>query len=489
MKKYILPFCFVFSLFYLLNLNVKAASTNKALLPYEVNSITANENGFVIEGWAMISNLQHFQNASTHSYELVLSSSDQTIRYTSQPSANDQTDTMRVFNKPRCADNATYQEGSVCYYDYQNVGFRFLVPYEDLTEGNYTVSLIVHAHTTQVSQSTTLFYPTHVPVMHEKDGMTYKARSDLQDTSLHVVYDDVLVRISPDKYSEVRTSDNYCGSMYGYRVYFAKNTTYTHVFDRISNGDTTYYKVGTQKATFCSANQNQTKEGSDHYSWIPSNFVDYVGVPLTIEVIANTPPVLTVHEHPTIQIGQAIDPFDYVNALDKEEGDLTDQIILLEGKIEQEAGVYEFVFYVEDSQKAYDIESMFVEVVKENTPPDIFAADKVIYQYTEFDYYEDVSASDFEDGIVDILWYEGEVNVEELGIYYVTYYCMDSEGLISSKTISVMVIRNPREKIRYIDAELPFYEEPIPRNWIYKYPYLFEQLENPRIYEEIHIRL
>lgn len=483
MKKIIV--CLLFLLISVLSLKkVSAASTNKAELPYEIQQITTTNQGFMINGWAMLSKLQHFKDASTHTYELVLTSDHESLHYTSSPLRSDQTDTMRVFNTPRCNENDFYEDAAVCYYDYHNVGFSFLIPFEDLKESHYDVTLLVHALTTGVTKQTSIFYPTHVPLIHESEGKTYKASSALEDTAIKVVYDDVLERLNPNKYSEVRSSNQYCGSMYGYSVYFAKNSFYQHVYDRISADDTTYYKVGTSAATFCAKNQNQTQEGSDFYSWIPGNFVDYIGTPLAIEVIENTPPEIIILGNPIISVDQAFDPFEWAIAQDKEDGDLSDQLQIIDGQIKNEPGIYELTFYVEDSQKAFDIAILTVEVIDENTPPMISAADKVIYQYTEFDYYEDVSAYDFEDGIVSILWYEGEVNVEELGIYYVTYYCIDSEGLITSKTISVEVIRNPKEKIRYIDAIYPFYEEEIPRNWIYKYPYLFEQLETPRIYSE-----
>lgn len=489
MKKYLLPFLLCLKIFHAQEIPLLSASTNKALLPYEIESIQATSSGYVIEGWAMISKLQHFQNASTHTYELIVYNESEQLHYYSNPIANDQTDTMRVFNTPQCNQEQYYQNASICYYDYQNVGFQFFIPYEDLKKGKYDVKLIVHALTTQVSKSTTLFYPTHTPIIKTNNGFIYIAKSDLMDTHLQVVYNDVLERLSPNKYATVRTTSNYCGSMYGYKVYFGINTNYHHVYDRVHSDGTTYYKVGTSAQTFCARNQNQTQEGSDFYSWIPGNFVDYIGTPLTLEVIQNTPPNLTILDDPMIEVNEPFDPFDWVVAHDKEDGDLTAQIQLIEGRVEPSPGVYELVFYVEDSQKAFDIDSMYVHVMKGNTPPDISASDKVIYQYTKFDYYADVSTSDFEDGTISILWYEGEVNVEELGIYYVTYYCMDSEGLITTKTISVEVIRNPREKIRYIDPILPFYDQTIPRNWIYKYPYLFEQLENPKLFDEKHIIL
>lgn len=483
--------CILF-LFVSLNfISVDAASTDKEHLPYEISSIQALEEGFQIKGWGMISHLQHFRQY-THYYELVLTSDNHQLFYTSLPLFHDQTETMMQFRTQKCGEGIYHQDASSCYYDYTHTGFEFVIPYEQLRQDEiYEVDLVIYTYETNMRLSTKLFYPTLKPCIKVIDQIEYKAKSNLYDTQLKVVYENVLERSTPLKYASYRESATYCSATYGHRIYFDVYSDFKHVYDRIESEGTTYYKIMTSASTTCKNGQNRSLEGNDRYSWIAGNFVDYLGIPLTIEIKKiNEPPILTIMMNPIIKQGWKINPFDYLTAWDKEDGDLTDKIQWISGEIGNQIGEYQLTFQVEDSQGEKDIKTMTVTVIKGNTPPQVSAADRTIYQYTEFDYMKGVSAFDFEDGNISHgIWHSGEVNVEELGLYPITYYCIDSEGLIHSKTITVEVIRNPNEKIRYIDSKLLWFEEDIPRNWIYKYPYLYEQLKTPRIWSMKNINL
>ncbi|MEG1630126.1 MAG: hypothetical protein RR345_03330, partial [Erysipelotrichaceae bacterium] len=52
--------------------------------------------------------------------------------------------------------------------------------------------------------------------------------------------------------------------------------------------------------------------------------------------------------------------------------------------------------------------------------------------------------------------------------------------LQTDKTIKIIVIKNPREKIRYIDKYRPWYKEMLPINWKDKYERLLDQLQQER---------
>lgn len=460
-------------------------STDKLKVPFEIQSIQAQENGFMIEGWGMISSVQHFKDSTTHHYQLILSDNKgETLFYDGIIKQNDQTEVMQVMNVGRCGDDELFKDGKICYYDYQNVGFEFFIPYADLQLNHqYVASLKIEGITSGTTYTTQLFYPTTIPVHKKIDKLEYKAISALIDTKLKVVYDHVLERQEPANKYSYRMSNNLCSSTYGYYTYYQPDSIYEHVYGKYQANGTTYYNVHTSASAVCLNDKNTTVEGNDYSSWIAGNFVDYIGEPLTFTVTSdNEPPQITILENPIIYVDEVIRPLDYAVAFDKEDGDITDNIVIIDGEVLPVPGIYEITFYVEDSMQAYDIKKMQVTVAeRENKPPAIYAADKVIYQYEPFDYLADVDAFDYEDGIITgSIWYEGYVDVETLGDYYVTYYAIDCEGLITSKVIHVLVIRNPREKIRYIDALRPFYMEPIPRNWEKRYMFLFDQLEHPQ---------
>lgn len=470
---------------------VSAASSDKENVPYEVTSIQAREDGFYVNGWAALSHNQHFTK-DNHHYELILSSDDHRLSYISSPVYYDHTETMMQFDTRKCRSNEYFKDASICYYEYTYTGFEFMIPYDDLLKDKfYETKLTIDAYDTNTQLSTSLFYPTLKPVVHETDELEYKAESNLYDTSLTVVYENVLERILPLKNGPYRESETYCSATYGHRIYYDVYSDFKHVYDRIQSEGTTYYKVMTSASTACKSGQNRSIEGSDRYSWIAGNFVDYTGIPLSITVKdKNTPPVLTIHQNPIIKQGWSIDPFDYVSAYDKEDGDISHKIEWIEGSIGKKIGIYELTFRIKDSKGLEDIKTMTVQIIKGNTPPIISASDKIVYQYTYFDYTKNITVFDIEDGrTIKGIWYDGEVDVEELGVYTVTYYCEDSEGMMASKSITVEVIRNPNEKIRYLDHDKIWYHQSIPRNWIYKYPYLYEQIDTPRLWEYIEFNL
>ena len=56
---------------------------------------------------------------------------------------------------------------------------------------------------------------------------------------------------------------------------------------------------------------------------------------------------------------------------------------------------------------------------------------------------------------------------------------------MDNKTINVYIIKNPKEKIRFISTkkDLIFYKQTLPINWIENIDYLIEQITNPKIFE------
>lgn len=465
------------------------SSTDKERLPYEIQLISVDETGFVIQGWGMLSSVQHFRDGNDHQYELKLTNDQgEVLLLPGTIIANDQTQVMQTMNVRKCAETEFNQDGEVCYYDYRNVGFQFVIPFELLAADTaYYASLIVHGLTSGVSRETLIYYPTLIPLQAQRDTLIYLAFSDLIDTQLRVAYQSVFERSEPVKENANRVAETFCSPTYGYFTFYEPGSVYSHVYDRIQNDGVTYYKVHTSKDVKCVNGRNVTREGNDYESWIAGNFVDYIGEPLIISVFEiNNPPEITVLSNPVIYVGEVIHPLDYAIAFDIEDGDLSDEIQIIDGEVLDNPGNYIITFYVEDSKGLYDVKQMLVTVIEpENRPPLIDAHDHTVYQYDDFDYMKDVSAYDWEDGwLNDVIGYSGFVDTWVLGEYPVTYYVMDSEGLIDTKTIIVKVIRNPREKIRYIDQDKPFYEEPIPKNWTRKYMYLFDMLKNPKLLVE-----
>lgn len=494
MKKTFLLFLFVFIV--LFTMPVKASSTDKKNFPFEITSVRITDSSIQIQGWGMAVNTHHYNTSSTHDYALILTSANDKITYHSKPSYNSQTNTMKVLNVRRCKENEYYQQGGSCYYNYDQVGFSFNIPLKDLKiDESYKAQLAVHSNILGFTKYTDVFYPILTPVVLKKGKIEYQISSNLYDTRLTVADYAVFERISPAKSSKIRQASSLCNAMYGYNRFFDEGSTFTHVYDRHVNESTIYYKVKTGNSSVCKLGRNVVSEGNAFDSWIAGNWVDFSGEALKIHVIdTNQPPMIEILNHPTITTLQ-VHEFNfkkYIKASDPEDGIITDKVTVKHPVDISLPGEYDLHLEVKDSdgKKAENI--LHVTVVQGNTPPFILAEDITIYQYEEFDYFNNVSAYDEQDGDVsDTLTYSGNVNTAVIGQYEVTYHAHDRQGLSASKTITIHVICNPKEKIRYISTNEKrlFYKEEIPVNWISAIHYLIEQLQSPKefIRKSIHL--
>ena len=201
----------------------------------------------------------------------------------------------------------------------------------------------------------------------------------------------------------------------------------------------------------------------------------------------NQPHVINIINHPTITIDD-IDSFnykEYIKSIDVEDGDITYKTIVTNKQNIQGIGIYKLNLEVEDSHGKKAYETLNVTVIEGNIAPVIYANDIIVYQYEEFNVLNNVLASDSEDGdLTDKITYEGNVDTSILGKYEITYHVMDSKNKSTSKTINVSVIRNPKEKIRFISTKenLIYYKRNIQINWINDIDYLYDQISNPKVY-------
>ena len=139
-----------------------------------------------------------------------------------------------------------------------------------------------------------------------------------------------------------------------------------------------------------------------------------------------------------INVGQKFEPLEGVTATDKEDGNITENIKIIENTVNVNAvGTYKVTYKVTDSKGAEARKTITVIV---NALPVINAEDKVIKVGEDFNPLIGVTATDKEDGAItkiDVL--ENTVNVNVPGEYKVTYKVTDSKGAEFTKTINVTV--------------------------------------------------
>lgn len=167
----------------------------------------------------------------------------------------------------------------------------------------------------------------------------------------------------------------------------------------------------------------------------------------------NTPPVI-IAENKTIVQGSEFDYRKDVSATDTEDGDLTKEIEVVEETVKiDEPGTYEVTYKVTDKNNQTTTKTITVTVT-ENKKPVITAEDKEVIQGRKLDELEGVSATDEEDGPVEVKVKDSTVNLEEPGSYTITYEATDSYNQTSEKTITVTVLKDEAPVINAEDKTI-----------------------------------
>ena len=167
----------------------------------------------------------------------------------------------------------------------------------------------------------------------------------------------------------------------------------------------------------------------------------------------NTPPVI-IAENKTIVQGSEFDYRKDVSATDIEDGDLTKEIEVVEETVKiDEPGTYEVTYKVTDKNNQTTTKTITVTVT-ENKKPVITAEDKEVIQGRKLDELEGVSATDEEDGTVEVKVKDNTVNLEEPGSYTITYEATDSYNQTSEKTITVTVLKDEAPVINAEDKTI-----------------------------------
>ena len=149
-----------------------------------------------------------------------------------------------------------------------------------------------------------------------------------------------------------------------------------------------------------------------------------------------------ISENLVIKIGDIFDPIKNVKAIDKEDGNITSKIKVVENTVNTKVeGEYKVVYEVIDSDGNKATKEIKV-TVKSNEKPIIKAEDIKIKIGDEFDPLKNVKAMDKEDGDITskIRVVKNTVNTDGLGEGYVEYDVTDSDGNSTSILRSVSVV-------------------------------------------------
>ncbi|MEK4153408.1 immunoglobulin-like domain-containing protein [Carnobacterium sp. FSL E2-0243] len=164
----------------------------------------------------------------------------------------------------------------------------------------------------------------------------------------------------------------------------------------------------------------------------------------------NDNPIINGASDSTIHVGTVFDPLENVDVTDREEGILTDRLIVddLDGFNSEISGEYRFKYSVQDSFGGSSEVIRTITVV--NDSPTISGVEDVTIEVGDsFDEMEGVIFNDTETPIellhVEIL---GEVNIDQVGVFQLTYIVTDGHG----KTIEQVRI------VTVVEKEAPLIE-------------------------------
>ena len=163
-----------------------------------------------------------------------------------------------------------------------------------------------------------------------------------------------------------------------------------------------------------------------------SNF--HVSKKINVKVSNNDEVTIEASDKEILQYSK----FDYLEGVKayNSKGNLD---VTFEGEVDtSKAGDYTVTYKASNTSKKVSI-----KVVK-NEKPEIIAKDITINVNDEFDYLNEVSASDKEDGKLEVS-YEGEVDTSKAGEYKVVYTASDKEGQTVNKEITVTVTPSTKD--------------------------------------------
>ncbi len=222
------------------------------------------------------------------------------------------------------------------------------------------------------------------------------------------------------------------------------------VIDRVYNEGRYWYKVYTDAAL----NENQDVADVDYdfnksYGYIDENFLR----------VDNNQPIIIASDR-AINKGEQIDLMSGVIATDEENGNITSSV-KISGKVYVNIpGEYKITYTATDNQQ-YSVSKTITVTVKGDVVPEIYAEDRKIVQYKEYDEKEGVTAKDAVDGIITtkVKVKENTVDIKVPGTYKIVYEVTNTAGKTATKEIKVEVIKNEKPVISATDKEIALNSE------------------------------
>lgn len=174
---------------------------------------------------------------------------------------------------------------------------------------------------------------------------------------------------------------------------------------------------------------------------------------ISVTVRSNEKPVITGADNIEIKVGTVFDIKAGVEAIDKEEGSLTDKISVTGNFDYNTPGKYKITYSITDKDGNTTTVVRTITVVEKEIENAVINANNVTIKVGDiFNPLEGVTVTDPKNpNIIDTLKYTSDVDTTKPGIYKVVYEVVGSNGKLVTKTISVTVLSNEKPIITGAD--------------------------------------
>ncbi|MEG0327863.1 MAG: hypothetical protein RR565_04365 [Erysipelothrix sp.] len=266
---------------------------DRSVLSYEIRNVQMTDSGIAIEGWGMLLESHNFFGEQTHNFQLEFVSEKERFMVPAKLKPISLTSFMAYRGYPKC--NVMSKNESTCNYEFNNVGFFALIPYEKFSpDESYTVYLVLNSKVLGDAYRSPLFYPSESNLQKKIGNKNFKVSPSKDHVKLNVFYHTLVVPNGPAHSSKVGILNqrNRCSVSYGGLSYYKEGSIFSNIRKiHQYNNLITYFEVGIDEGN-CDGLRWRFSEGSSMIGYLPSNFVNYSGRPLIIDVVADKPKIV-----------------------------------------------------------------------------------------------------------------------------------------------------------------------------------------------------
>lgn len=464
--------------------------TTKESLNFEILDTVMTTDSITIKGWAFINENQHYKSISDHSIQLEFISLNGSIIVNTTLTNLSMTSSYLQIGLSYCATGVYFS--STCNYYYEYVGFTATIPLSLFVKGQkYTTNIIFSALSSRTYLKTPLYYPISNVIQTKVGDYQYSVISNLNDTQFRIIETPIYVRKSPSKTGTIWATGTACSTNYSNKLYFKYGSIYKKIISRVINNNQTYYELKGQ-LDVCVDLRRRIVEGTTLSPvWISGMFVEYSGSPLEINsVLINNKPIISVQNIVT-SVGILVKLLDYAKCIDIEDGDISSKIRIESTNYVDRAGIYNATYYVEDKYGYFDRKTITITVKEPyNDPPVIKASDKTVDQYSNFNYFEEVSAYDVQDGdLTQRLIVMNVINTSLISDQDLCYNVTDNRGVKTTKCIVIHIFSYAANsnRFRFVSKNHLFFKQEEPELWLGKKTLLQTLLESINVLDSISI--